>query len=94
MTVCWKITAATALSGHRLALRFEDGLSGEVVLEPAEFTGALARLGIADYFGQVRVLDGVPTWPEGEDLAPDSLYADVKALHDPARTPPTLKSTE
>ena len=73
----WTITQATALPGLRLSLRFADGTAGTVTLEAGELTGVLARLRDAEYFAQVLLLDGVPTWPCGEDLAPDALYADV-----------------
>lgn len=78
MTVRWNIKRATALPGHRLVLLFADGLAGEVALPASDFTGALARLADDPYFAQVKLLDGVPTWPEGEDIAPDALYEDVR----------------
>lgn len=80
MTVRWRLTHATALLGGRLALTFEDGLSGEVTLGSDVLTGALARLRDEAYFARVEVVDGVPTWPGGEDLAPDALHDDVRAL--------------
>lgn len=78
MTVRWHLTSAIALPGGRLVLAFADGLEGEVTLSSDELTGALAKLRDDVYFAQVQVVDGVPSWPEGEDLAPDALYDDVK----------------
>lgn len=78
MTVRWHIMRATALPGHRLALLFADGLAGELALSASDFTGALVRLADDQYFAQVKVVDGVPIWPDGEDLAPDALYEDVR----------------
>ena len=74
----WTITEAVALPEGRLVLRFADGTRGTVTLLHSELTGALIRLRDPAYFVQMRLLDGVPTWPQGEDLAPDGLYADVR----------------
>jgi len=65
------------LTGLRISLRLADGTAGTVALEAGELNGVLARLIDAEYFAQVLLLDGVPHWPGGEDLAPDALYADV-----------------
>ena len=73
----WTIVEATALPEGKLVLRFADGTQGTVALASGELTGVLARLRDPDYFVQMRLVDGVPTWPGGEDLAPDGLYADL-----------------
>ncbi len=74
----WTITEATALPDGKLVLSFADGLRGVVTLTHDELTGALIRLRDPNYFVQMRLIDGVPTWPGGEDLAPDGLYEDIR----------------
>jgi hypothetical protein len=74
----WTIREASALPDGRLVLTFADGLHGVVALTHAELTGVLAHLRDPQYFVQMRLIDGVPTWPDGEDLAPDGLYEDVR----------------
>lgn len=74
----WTVTEAKALPEGQLVLQFADGLRGTVTLAQGELTGALARLRDPDYFVRMRLIDGVPTWPQGEDLAPDGLYEDVR----------------
>ena len=74
-----RVAAVTALPGHRISVRFEDGTSGEVdlsgrlfgpVFEPlAEDPGLFARV-FVDEFGAV-------CWPNGADLAPDALYREL-----------------
>jgi len=74
----WTVTEATALPEGQLVLQFADGLRGTVTLAQRELTGTLAGLRDPDYFVRMRLIDGVPTWPQGEDLAPDGLYEDVR----------------
>ena len=70
------IVAVKALPGHRLYLRFEDGVEGEVAF-PAPFDGVFAALRNPDVFAAVRLNRelGTVVWPNGADLDPDVLYA-------------------
>jgi hypothetical protein len=66
--------------GHRLFLRFEDGLSGEVgVARLVPFTGVLASLRDEKEFAKVELYPdgGTIRWPSGADLAPETLYEAV-----------------
>jgi hypothetical protein len=70
------IVEAKHLGGHRLYLRFGDGVEGEVDLGPMlQFTGVFGPLRDPAYFAQVRVdADaGTIAWPNGADLCPDVL---------------------
>jgi Protein of unknown function (DUF2442) len=72
------IVAAKALPGHRLWLRFEDGVTGELVLTSVvPLDGVFAPLADAAEFAKVRVNEevGCVYWPNGADLDPDVLYA-------------------
>ncbi len=75
------VVEARAVSGHRLYLRFEDGVEGEVDLsEIVEFEGVFAPLKEAAEVAKVRVVDpeiGTVCWPSGADLDPDVLYSTV-----------------
>lgn len=74
----WKITALSVLPGHRLEVTFADGLRGVVDLSKEAFEGVFAPLADPAYFAQARLENGVITWPNGADLAPDALYDDVR----------------
>lgn len=68
--------------GHRLWLRFDDGVVGEVdVAALVPFRGALARLAWPEEFAKARVdrVLGTVVWPFGADLDPDLLHARVTA---------------
>ena len=74
------VVEVRALAGHRLYLKFEDGLEGEVrVAELIPFEGVFAPLEDPARFAEVRVDPtlGTVCWPNGADLDPDVLYAKV-----------------
>lgn len=72
------ITTVQVLADHRLHLRFEDGVEGELDLtQLIDFKGVFAPLQDRAYFAQVRVNSetGTIEWPNEADLDPDVLYA-------------------
>ena len=72
------IVEARPLGQHRLFLRFEDGVQGEVdIAHLVDFTGVLAPLAAPTFFAKVTAdtESGTITWPNGADLDPDVLYA-------------------
>lgn len=74
------IIEARPLGGHRLFLRFEDGTEGEVDLDGMiRFEGVFEPLRDPHEFAQVSVDPelGTVVWPDGADLDPDVLYAEV-----------------
>ena len=58
-------------------LKFEDGTSGEVDLSGSLRGPVFQPLHDAEYFRQVRVDPEIGTivWPNGADIAPETLYA-------------------
>lgn len=74
-----KVTKAELIGGYRLRLRFSDGSIGE-----RDFTDVvngngpmLEPLRDPRYFTRVFIDYGTPTWPNGYDLAPNALYAEM-----------------
>lgn len=63
-----------------LRLRFSDGSVGETDLSPmiAKRTTMTAPLADPDYFARVFLEAGAPTWPNGFDIAPWALHADLE----------------
>jgi len=77
------IIEARPLGRHRLFLRFEDGVEGEVdIAAMIPFTGILAPLADPAYFAQVTTdpETGTISWPNGSDLDPDVLYAAITGV--------------
>ncbi len=72
------IVTVEPLSGHRLKLRFDDGVAGEVslvkLLEQPLFTAL--RDPVA--FARVEIRRGrALQWPDGADLCADALYLEI-----------------
>ncbi len=74
------IVEVKPLGGYRLYLRFEDGVAGELDLaRRLRFDGVFAPLKDPAFFVQVHVHPqlGTLVWPNGADLDPDVLYAEL-----------------
>lgn len=78
----WRVASVTALPGFRLQVRFADGLQGLVDMDRevhAADAGVFAALADPQVFAAAHVEFGVVTWPGEIDLAPDAMYAQIKA---------------
>jgi hypothetical protein len=66
------------LGEHRIYLRFDDGVEGELDLLPKlKFRGVFAPLKDPAYFARVRIEPeaGTISWPNDADLDPVVLYS-------------------
>ena len=68
------------LPDHKLMVELADGRRGVVDVRPWLEAPGMARLRDQAYFAQVTILLGAATWPEGEDIAPDTLAEALQAL--------------
>ena len=61
---------------YTLWLRFQDGTSGEVDISPSFKGPVFEPLRDIDFFKQVQVDPEIGTivWPNGADVAPETLY--------------------
>jgi hypothetical protein len=65
---------------HKLMVELVDGRRGVVDVQPWLTAPGMARLRDLAYFSQVTILLGAATWPQGEDIAPDTLAEALQAL--------------
>jgi len=82
------IVEAQVREGHRLWIRFEDGVEGEVdIAGLVPFEGVFAPLRDPAAFRTVRVEPDLGTvcWPSGADLDPIVLYSIVTGAALPGR---------
>ena len=78
----WRVASVEALPGYRLRVRFLDGLEGVVdmsALIGSPNVGVFAALAIPETFDRAFVALGAVCWPGGLDIAPDAIYAEIKA---------------
>lgn len=73
----WDVVDVKPLGPRVLAVRFLDGLSGTVSVDPAFCTGVFHPLLDNNLLGQARAENGVLVWPNGLDLAPDTMYEEI-----------------
>jgi len=64
---------------HRIRLTFEDGVTGSVDFRPWLEGRIFQPLLELDYFREFVLDGGTVAWPNGADIAPETLYASAKA---------------
>jgi Protein of unknown function (DUF2442) len=72
-----QLLEARALEGHRVHVRFEDGTTAEVDLSDLlEQGGVFEPLFEREFFARLKANReaGTIVWPNGADIAPESLY--------------------
>lgn len=82
-TVPWRVTSVTPLPDSRLSVAFVDGVIGDVdmrsFLSDPKIDGTVFEpLRDPAVFAQARVVLGAIQWPNGADLAPDSMYDAIR----------------
>ena len=76
------VAEVRADGNYRLFVRFFDGTEGTVdmsALVHSANPGVFAALADPARFAEARVELGTVSWPEGLDLAPDAMYAALRA---------------
>lgn len=73
----WDVKYVKPLSDYRIYVEIEDGRKGIFDLKPYLDRGVLRELRDARYFRQVGILFGAVTWPNNQDIAPETLLAEM-----------------
>lgn len=75
-----RIAEVKALRDHRVWLRFENGVVGEVDLSDLAGEGVFAAWNEPGFFAKVTIdpVTHTLSWPRGIDLCPDALFEDVQ----------------
>jgi hypothetical protein len=75
------VVGVAVVGDHLLRLLFSDGTAGDADFSGDHWTGVLEPLNDPAYFAEVTVdLEaGTIAWPNGIDLAPETLYEQAKA---------------
>lgn len=74
----WDVIEIKVVKHLTLYVRFADGTSGKVTFLPQHLVGVFEPLNDPEFFSQVFVDQGVITWPNEADLAPDTMYNEIK----------------
>ena len=76
----YSIVKAKYLNGYKLHITFEDGKSGEIdLINYTKRKGVFRRFSNIKYFRQFYIDKefGVLSWPDGLDIAPETIYQKV-----------------
>lgn len=74
----WDVIEVAPETDLSLSVLFRDGTKGTVIFEETHLTGVFSLLRDSDYFRRVFLDNGVVTWPDEIDLAPDAMYREIK----------------
>lgn len=74
------VVGVAVVADHRLRLLFDDGTVGDVDFSSREWVGIFKPLAEAEFFRQARVdaEAGTVVWPNGADIAPETLYEEAR----------------
>ncbi len=75
------LTEAKPLDGHTVHVRFADGTTADVDLSYLlDYGGVFELLRNPDYFARLQAdaEAGTIIWPNGADIAPETLYAHAR----------------
>lgn len=80
----WDVTKVEPLPDYRIRVELENGRKGIFDLTPYLELGVFRELKDPAYFNQVFVLFGAVTWPNEQDIAPETLLAELVEVHEAA----------
>jgi Protein of unknown function (DUF2442) len=73
----WDVKMVKPLLDYRIFVEIEDGRKGIFDLKPYLDYGVFRELRDINYFNQVGILFGAVTWPHDQDIAPETLLAEM-----------------
>ncbi len=76
----WDVKTVKPLPDYRIYVEIEDGRNGIFDLKPYLDHGVFRELRDVHYFNQVGILFGAVTWPHEQDVAPETLLAEMVPL--------------
>lgn len=73
----WDVVKVKPLDDYKLYVEIEDGRKGIFDMTPYLDKGVFKELKDISYFKQVSILFGAITWPNEQDIAPETLLAEM-----------------
>jgi hypothetical protein len=74
----WDVTLVKPLDNYQLYVEVRNGQKGVFDMSPYLEKGMFRELKNPEYFNRVGVLLGAVSWPNGQDIAPETLLAELK----------------
>jgi hypothetical protein len=82
----WDAQTVKPLTDYRIYVEIRDGRKGIFDLKPYLDRGVFRELRDVHYFNQAGILLGAVTWPHEQDIAPETLLAEMVPI-DPDHSP-------
>ena len=76
----WDVVAVKPLENFCIDVSLHDGSHGIFDMKPYLDHGVFQELRDPEYFKLIDIQFGAVTWPHGQDIAPATLYARLKAI--------------
>lgn len=76
----WDVKVVKPLSNYCIYVEIENGQKGVFDLKPYLEHGVFRELKDVNYFNQVYILFGAVTWVNEQDIAPETLLANLIGL--------------
>jgi Protein of unknown function (DUF2442) len=73
----WDVTVVKPLANYQIYVELKDGRKGIFDVTPYLNKGVFQELKDIHYFNQVGILFGAVTWPHEQDIAPETLIAEL-----------------
>ena len=73
----WDVKLVKPLPGYRIYVELEDGRRGIFDVKPYLDRGLLRQLRDTLYFNQVGISLGAVTWPDDQDICPETLVEEM-----------------
>jgi len=74
----WDVKIVKPLPDYKIYVEIEDGRKGVFDMGPYLDKGIFRELKNIEYFNQVDILFGAVTWPNEQDIAPETLINGLK----------------
>ena len=78
----WDVKTVRPLPEHRLYVELKDGRCGIFDLAPYLEHGVFQELKDTAYFQRVGIQHGAVTWPHDQDIAPETLLAEMQPVQE------------
>ena len=76
----WDVKTVRPLDDYQVYVELKDGREGIFDLKPYLNHGVFKELRDKSYFSRVDVVLGAVTWPNEQDIAPETLLAGLKPV--------------
>ena len=74
----WDVKIVKPLSDYQIYVEVKDGRKGVFDLRPYLDHGVFRELRDIHYFNRVGIALGAVTWPNGQDIAPETLLSEMR----------------